>query len=325
MATRFIDRPGALGDIRSYPPAAGIGYYGGILWVNGDSGPVPVGGQAPGPVFVVNAEYNAENPSGGIYATVQAAVDAAELVSEDIPVTVIVTPGEYDEDVVVARSNIVIKGSGPANSCRITGIATGSGGTATALTLSKAVALGQLRDVGVYNLNLEGRTGGAGLYVAGQVRRLQVGGCKLQGATQCVLLDSNSGGQLVDLRFEGCTFANGALGIFLDYNGGDPCHQIKVLGCIFEKITTDCIVENGATHDWLINGCVFATNDGVAPTQFIDLDETGTTGLIANCTFATTVHAASLIAIAAGVLYVNNRTQAEQPGTDAYSTAGRPD
>lgn len=322
MATRAIDKPGALGDIINFPNAAGIGYYGGILWVNGNGGAVPIGGAAPAEVFVVNAALNTENPSGGIYATIQEAVDAAELVDEGIPVEVVITPGEYDEDVTVQRSNIIVRGVGPLNSCRITGTAAG---TATALTLGKDAGA-QMRDVGVYNLNLEGRTGGSGLRVYGQVRRFEIGGCKLHGGTQAVLLDvDNAPGQIVDIRIAGCTIANAATGIFLDYNGGDPCHQIKILGNIFEKITTDCIVENGATHDWLIHGNVFAGNDGVEPTRFLDINETGTTGLVSKNTFNTTVHASALIALASGVLYVNNRTQAEQPGTDAYATSGRPD
>jgi pectin methylesterase-like acyl-CoA thioesterase len=319
MATRAIDKPSALGDITDFPNAAGIGYYGGILWVNGDGGAVPVGGVAPAQVFVVNEPLNALNPSGGIYATVQAAVDASELVDDGVPVEIVLTAGEYDEDVEITRSKTTIRGAGPLNSCRITGVATGSGGTATGLKLTG------VSDVAVVNLNLEGRTGGSGLHMSGQIRRVSVMGCKLHGGTQAVLLDSDGGGQIVDIRFQGCTIANAATGIFLDYNGGDPCHQIKLLGNIFEKIVTDCVVENGATHDWLIVGNSFGVNDTAESTRFLDIDSVGTTGFVQDNRFATTVFDAAKMAIASGVLWVDNKVEAENPGLAAYGTGGRPD
>lgn len=270
---------------------------------------------APGTVWFVDGTNGANTLAGTSwtepFATVQKAINSAA--AHDV---IVIAPGEYDEDVTSTLSKIAIVGIGPRHSVRITGTAAG---TATALTLTG------VQDVGLYNLNLEGRSGGAGLVFSGQIRRVEVRHCKLHGGTSAVAIQVPASSQTVDVRFEDNVFANATNGLFVDYSGGDPCHQIVVRNCLFTKITTDCIVEDGVTHDWAISGNVFGANDGTEPTQFLDIDSTGTTGFVCDNWFHTTLLASSVFAIAAGVLWVDNKVQAELPGLAAYGTSGRPD
>lgn len=237
---------------------------------------------------------------GNPVATITQAVAKATAGAGDV---IFVAPGEYDEDVTVDVSQVSLVGVGPRHSVRVTGVALG---TSTALTLDG------VQDVGVYNLNLEGRSGGSGIELSGQIRRAQVSGCKLHGGAQAVHLYSAAGAQIVDVRFEDNVIANSAIGINMDYLNGDPSHQIVVKGNFFSKITTDCIVEDGATHDWNVYDNVFSSSDGSEATRFIDLDSVGSTGLVANNIFATTtsVDQQAKFALASGVLFVANATEA---------------
>jgi hypothetical protein len=248
------------------------------------------------------------------YQTIQAAVNAAS--AGDV---ILIAPGEYDEDVTISTAQLTIVGAGPRHSVRVTGIATGSGGTATAMTVAGA------SDVNLLNLNLEGRAGGGGLLTTGQIRRLQVTACKLHGGTNALEFRSASGAQVVDVRVEGCVLANATNGLNITYSGGDAGHQIYVRDCLFQKIVTDCVVQNGATHDITIQGSTFTAVDGTEPTQFLDIDDVGTTGLVADNFFHTTVFSTAKFAIAAGVLFAGNVSQAENPSAGVGGTSGRPD
>lgn len=247
--------------------------------------------------------------------TVQAAVDAAA--AGDM---IFIAPTEYDEDVTVSTSRLTLVGAGPRGSVRITGVAAG---TATALTLSGAAA--QLADCGLYNLNLEGRTGGSGLEMTGQIRRVEVRGCKIGGNDQAVLMSVPASSQFVDVRFEDCVIADAAIGISVSYSGGDPGHKLVVKDCVFQKITTDCILENGATHDYAIYGNIFTAADDTLPTQFLDIDSTGSTGFVCGNYFAGSLWSTALFAIASGVLVAGNYTEAESGGGGASGATGRPD
>jgi hypothetical protein len=252
------------------------------------------------------------NQSDRPLSTVQAAVNKAS--SGD---TILIAPGEYDEDVTISTGGILLVGAGPRHSVRITGT---SAGTKTAVTVSG------VSDVGLYNLNLEGRTSsGSALVLTGQVRRFSATVCKLHGGDQAVKLAAPASGQVVDVRFDQCVIANSAIGVSINYSGGDPAHQIVLDDCYFSKITTDCVVENGATHDLTITNCVFAASDGTEPTQFLDIDTSGTTGFVANNVFCTTVFSTAKFGIASGVLFANNVSQAENPSANVGGTSGRPD
>jgi hypothetical protein len=140
----------------------------------------------------------------------------------------------------------------------------------------------------------------------------------MHGGSQAVLLSAATTEQFADIRIEDCNIANSAIGISALYDAGDPGHRVFVRGCLFSKITTDCIVENGVTHDWNIYDNVFSTDDGVEPTRYLDINTDGTTGVVANNVFGLAAHSTGDLLIDDTVLYVGNYTE------EGIST-GRPD
>lgn len=275
-----------------------------------------IGGVVPaaiGRTWMVNNSAVSSPVSGwdSALSAVQAAVDQAD--EGDL---ILIAPGEYDEDVVVATPRLQLAGVGPRHSVRITGVAAG---TSTPMTITG------VSEVGLYNLNLEARSGGDGLLMQGQLRRCEIATCKIHGGTNAIRIAVAGGGQPVDLRFEENVLGNATNGFSVDYAGGDPGHQLKLLGNTFERIVTDCILEDGATHDWLIAHNIFTANDGTEPTRFLDIDAVGSTGFVTKNVFHTTVFSTAKFAIASGVLFAGNESQAENPSAAVGGTFGRPD
>ena len=269
----------------------------------------------PGNIRYVDGLYGNDANDGSSWETPWATVQKAATAIGERGV-IFVAPGEYDEDVILSTSKVKIIGVGSNHSVRITGT---SAGTATALTLSG------VSDVGIYNLNLEGRSGGAGLSFTGQIRRVDIEGCKLHGGTNALQILVPASSQTVDITIRDNLIANATNGININYSGGDPCHQIKILGNLFSKIVTDNIVENGVTHDYIISGNVFGMNNTSESTQFLDIDETGTNGFVTDNLFATTVFSTAKFAIATGVLFANNISEQENLSANVGGTNGRPD
>lgn len=274
-------------------------------------------GSPSGTAWYVNGSTGADSGShdGKSWAQPFDTIAHAESVASAGDV-IFVAPGEYNEDITIDVSQLSIVGVGSRHSVRVTGT---SAGTKTAVTISG------VNEVGLYNLNLEGRTSsGSALVFTGQVRRVEVKDCKIHGGDQAIKVSSASGGQTVDVRFEDCVIANSAIGVNVVYSGGDPCHQLYFKDCEWLKITTDCVKENGATHDYTFIRPVFGLSDGSEPTRILDIDETGTTGQIIDPRFCTTLFASSKIAIASGVMIIGWRTEREVEATDG-GTNGRPD
>lgn len=259
----------------------------------------------------------------GCYYTVQGAVDAAPNNA-----IIYIAPGEYNEDVVITKRGLRLIGDGCKNSVRITGT---NAGTKTAILIDGSLGdgdIGEGYETGLYNLNLEGRATGSALKLLGLLRRVEVTDCKLHGGDQALLLDAGAaGGQIVDVTFDRVRLANSAIGVKFTGSGGDPHNQVKFIDPVFERITTDCVVNAGgagAVRDLLMTNPIFAAVDGAEATQFIDIDDTGNTGLIVNPVFATTVFASSKIAIDAGIMIIGWQTEREVESTDG-GTNGRPD
>lgn len=253
------------------------------------------------------------NPTAGKgdFTTIQGAVDVASVGDAIL----IDGATEYDEDVTISTRGLSLIGVGPRHSIRVTGVAAG---TSTALTIDG------VDDVSIYNLNLEGRSGGGGLVINDVSRRVTLVGCRLHGGDAAASIVSNPS-SVGWVTFDDCQFASSAIGLSVTNAGGGITQQVVVRNSLFWSITTDCIVQSGFSQNWIIDGNTFAGDAGTEPTRFLDIDDASTTGLVCNNTFATTVQASSKMAIASGVLYVNNRTEREQPGTDAFATSGRPD
>jgi hypothetical protein len=255
---------------------------------------------------------------GSAFASVQGAVNVAA--AGDV---IAIGPGSYDEAVTIDVSDVVLYGLGGAGAVAVAPSAT----NAVAITVSGSAA-SRTSGVTLINVGGEGNGTGGGLHVVGNIRRFRATGCKFEGGAYAVTLESTAAGSVGDTKLVGCELAWTTSALSLTASGGgDPVTQTLVQGCLFHNFTTDGIV-NSVSHSadvWVI-GNVFANQeDGTEPTQYLDLAVASTTGLVAGNMFATTVIAAAKLGIATGVMFVNNRTEAEQPGTNAFATSGRPD
>ena len=249
------------------------------------------------------------------FLTIQLAVDVA--VARD---AIFVAGGDYAEDVVMDTAHVNLIGVGSRDSVQVTGT---SAGAKTALEIAAS-------DVGVYNLNLQGRTSsGSGIELSGNIRRIHISGCLFRGGDQAMLIDPNgSTFQVNDVYIEDCVFMSAALGVKVALSGGaDPCNRsVFRNGCVFRDITTDCIQAStaGSLRRVLVDGCVFQASDSTEPTTFLNLAGSNT-GLISNNVFHTTVFSTAKFTIPAGVLFANNISQAENPSAAVGGSSGRPD
>jgi hypothetical protein len=242
---------------------------------------------------------------------------------------IFLAPGSYDEAVVItgadaegnARSNLMIVGQGGPGAAAIAP----SASNAVAITVSGTAAR---RNSGVTLVNVggEGNGTGGGLYVFGNIRRFRAFGCKFEGGAFAAKLESTAAGSVGDTKFVENEFAwtTTALSIVVS-GGGDPVTQTLVQRNLFHNFVTDGIVNSGAhsTDLWVIENVFANQEDATEPTQYLDIDEANTTGLVAKNVFATTVMAAAKLAIAAGVIWAGNQVLAEGAATGG-GTAGRP-
>jgi hypothetical protein len=249
------------------------------------------------------------------FTTVQEAINNAS--SGD---TVYLAPSEYNEDVTCTLSQLAIIGVGPKHSCRITGT---SAGTATALTLSG------VQDVTLANLNLEGRAGGAGLFLSGLGRRIAALGCKLHGGshgTNKGLKIDSLATQTGDITIDGCVIGYSVDGIYYEITtGGDLAFNMRFTNNSFENCSGSWIKFVSAANDFRFEGNSGTNTAGTEPTVFLDLDTTSTNGLVAGNRFPTDVFDSTDFAIATGVKFVDNICETEAPSYNVGGTSGRPD
>lgn len=282
--------------------------------------PLPVVGGIPslGTYLIVDPGAPRDVYDRVPYQTIQAAVNAA--VAGD---SILIAPGEYDEAVTIDTSNLILVGLGGRGAVAIAPSTT----NATALTVDGTTGT-RVTDITLINLGLEADGTGSGLYVKGDVRRVRAYGCKIEGGTDSLKLESTAAGAISDTRFEECEIAWGTNGVhILTSGGGDPVTQTYFRGCLFHNQTTD-VVKTSVSHTadlWITDSRFMAGEDGTEPTQFLDIDEANTTGQVAGSYFATTVFSTAKFAIAAGVLFAGNVSQAENPSAGVGGTSGRPD
>jgi len=231
---------------------------------------------------------------------------------------IFIAPGEYDEDVIVTKAQLSLYGCGPRHSVRITGT---SAGTATAMHINA------VDEVGIYNLNCEARSGGDGLLITGPVRRLEIVGNKLHGGTNAIKTSSTgSQTQIVDIRIEDNVIANATNGLNVVFTAGpDPNHQILVRGNLFQKLVTAGILSNGDCRDWTIDSNIFAANSGTETTTYLDIDDSGSTGIVSRNMFHTSEWDTTAVKIASGIFVVGNQCEAEGVGGAPSGSSGRPD
>lgn len=235
---------------------------------------------------------------------------------------IFVGPGSYNEAITITQDNLVLVGCG------------GRGQAAVAPSASNAVAItvsgtSSARTAGVTLINIggEGNGTGGGLLVTGNIRRFRAYGCKFEGGAYAVKLKSSAQGSVADTWIEDCELAWATVGLYLDNSGGfDPVTQTMFRNNLIHNITADGVLADDSFHTdlWIRDNTFGNLEDATEPTQYLDIDVAGTTGIVTGNRFATTIHASAKMAIAAGVLYVGNFAQAEGPATGG-GTSGRPD
>ncbi len=242
-------------------------------------------------------------------------------------------PGQYNESVLIPRtitrpdgtvvtvSNVVIVGLGGRGAAFIENDT--AGGEALEVRAD---------DCTIVNLGVGGNaTSDWSLRVFG--RRFRAVGCKLEGNTgvgagngQAVVgpgtvaqINAGTHGNGSDSAFFDCEFAFGGKGIVVQSSDFGACTQMLVQSCRFHECDTVHVGENdvgaiGAGRDIWVQDCTFQRNEsGAEPTQWIDLNSVGTTGLITQSRFASAAAPATAkVALAAGVLYVTNYSEAGQ-------------
>jgi hypothetical protein len=292
MSTRYIQKLRSLSDMQNLVNAAGIGVFGGSLYMDFGGGPVPIAQiGAGGNTLVVNPDIS------GAYATIQAAVD--DMVSGD---RCLIAPGAYDETVTVgrtdaagaARSNLSFVGMGGRGSVFIEPSTEDAGGM---LVHADDV---QLVNVGVAG---EDETSAVALTVTGA--RFRAYGCKFEGGLTQLALGpgtvaqeaAGTHGDGADALFDDCEFCWGTNGIVLTASDFGAVTQARFRGCKFHNLTAAAFEEAGGSADIRfrnleITDCTFDDLEGgTAPTKYVSLnDNNANDGIVANCRFPTAIN-----------------------------------
>lgn len=283
--------------------------------------PLPVVGGIPtlgGKYRLVDASPSDELRLNELwYPTIAAALTAAQ--SGDV---ILIAPGSYDEALTITASNITLVGCGNAGAVAVVPSTT----DATAIKVQGTAT--RTQDVTFINVGAETNGTGIGVHLLGNLRRIRFYGGKIEGGTDSLKIESDATGSVADTSFRECEFCWSTNGVHITASGGgDPVTQTRFERCFFHNHVTD-VVKTSTSHTadlWIINSVFNAQEDGTEPTQYLDIDEASTTGYIAGNFFATTVFDTASFAIAAGVLFTNNISQAENPSANVGGTSGRPD
>lgn len=224
-------------------------------------------------------------PSG---STIQAAVDAAA--AGDI---IYIEPGEYDEQVTIARakSKLTLVGVGGRGSVFIAP----SASNPTAMTI-------EADDVTLINVGCEGSGTGKGLLNRG--RRTRLYGCKIEGGAMALQLTLGTDAQIGagthgkgdDVWVVECEFAHSDEGVRLTATDYGAVTQVRIVRCLFHDLAKAFEESGGSAsiryRSLQIYDCVFDDlEDGSAPTAFILLnDDNANTGIVTRCSFPSAIN-----------------------------------
>lgn len=310
---------------------------------------VPItGGYVPGMFgrvdhWFVDADTNApgDGKNGDApFATIQAAVDAYEDDANPRRCGVIhIAPREendgYDETVTISNAAasagrgaaLFLIGEGPIGSVFIQTTTSGAEGMSVSQNNVTLINLGiEAEDDADYALRVFGA-------------RFRAFLCKFEGPTadvvrvgpQTVALGAASGVLTGgDVWFVDCEFAWGGSGLVVTSSDYGACTELYVYHPRFHDLTVVGIGENdagviGAGQGMLIERPRFQVgSDGSAPTDWIDLNSAGSTGLIISPMFEDDTFDSATVQLATGVKVVDWHTEDEgAPSTGG--TTGRPD
>lgn len=268
----------------------------------------------------------AEDGESNVFSTVQGAVDAVRDGAAD---TVLVCPGAWDETVTVAAtdSDLLLIGLGGRGAAFIEPTTVGAEGMnviGNDVTLINFGVAGE--DDADYALNVFGA-------------RFRAYQCKFEGPTANVVRvgpDTVANGAASGVRtgadalFDDCEFCWGGTGIVITSSDYGPCTELYLRDPRFHDLTVAAIGENdagvvGAGKGILIVRPLFQVgSDGSAPTDWIDFNSAGSTGLIVSPMFEDATLDSATVQLATGVRIVDWHT--EQEGAPSLGgTNGRPD
>jgi hypothetical protein len=319
MATRYIQKVGALADLLNLPTAGGIGIYGGKVYMN-LNGNVSAIANAPafGNTLLVDGDHGSATDTRLPYSTIQLAVAAAshgdtiliralDSDSAGIAAGTADDPPGYVGDITVAvgQENLSLVGVGGGCS-QISQPCIRKGATTTSPLLTiKAVG------VSVQNLtfNGAGATGGGialdAVASVSDAAGFVADGCHFKnckGATTSAGARRGGvtilGGGCWYSTIQNCDFYSCRNGIISVSTSLSIPKDLKILGCRFygAKADVDCDIDLMAGGDGVnglvIDGCVFGVVDVPAyatgtgyKSRYLDL--TGCiNGILSNSTFA---------------------------------------
>jgi hypothetical protein len=251
-----------------------------VLWVDGTSGNDSNDGKAPDRAF----------------ATIAGATAVA--VAYD---TIAVFPGSYTEHVALATANVSLVGLGDSPRQVVLQDSTDSTVEIIAITGSNVTVANVMVGNGHAN-NVEGIT---------------IGACDHVTIENCVIEPASGITQDEGIRIMGpstnikhvirnCEFDTCTLGIVFEDSTTNAL-DVTIEGCTFRNGVTADITDSAdiAVNGVLIKDCAFIDT----PTDFIVLDNAGSTGLLCGCYFASATLALATIAVDAGVFTVGCYTE----------------
>ena len=241
-------------------------------------------------VDTANGSNAARRSGNRAYRTLQAAIDAGSPGD-----AFLVAPGQYDETVTIPATlnQIVIIGLGGRGAAYVDPSVEDAGGM---------VVHGA--DVALHNLGVAGEdtTSAVALTVTGA--RFRAMGCKFEGGlTQLTLgpgtvaqIAAGTHGDGADAHFEDCEFTWGTNGVILKASDYGAVTQARFRRNLFRNLSAAAFEESGGTasirfRDLLIEGNIFAENEGAPPTKYISLnDDNGNDGLAVGNYFQTALN-----------------------------------
>lgn len=220
-------------------------------------------------------------------------------------------PGSYDEAVVIppGKTNLTFFGTGSKGTVAIAPSA------ANAIPMSiEGSASQRTSDIRLVNIGLETNGTGTGLKVFGNIRRIAVEQCKIEGGSVALQLESTAAGLVADCRIEECELAwtETALQIAVS-GGGDPVTQTKIFKNLFHNFSSRGLyVPTVHSADlWVLSNVFANQEDGSQPTnEYLSAAVANTTGLVAGNVFGDATNDVTKLAIAAGVIWGPNGTEA---------------
>ena len=250
------------------------------------------------------------NPFGKIRRVRSTGTIAAAIAAAAAGDVIYIEEGDYDEQVSITKDNLTLVGIGGRGAVAIAP----SGANKTAITIDGSGAGGRVEEVTLINVGGEGDGTGAGLHVKSDTRRIRAYGCKFEGGTSAVKLESDATGSVGDVILDDCELAWATDLLRLTVSGaGDPVTNVQVRRCLFHNMAANGVIGITVhTTGFQMHDCVMdREEDGTAPTgKYIDLAVASSSGIITRCSFPHATNASAVLSIAAGILWVANYTEA---------------